>query len=138
MTGSLDALVLTAAALFWFAATAALLIRQGSRLRLVAAASTLLFAAAIAYASNLPALFAPGVPAQPVSSASLTPSIASATMSCSEIRTGMKGSQLTAAMGKPDRVLSAEDRRGPTAQLWIWDEVRCRVYIFEGNVDFVE
>lgn len=97
-----------------------------------------ILASLLAYASNLPALFALGEPAQSVSSASLTPSIARATMSCSEVRTGMKGSQLTAAMGKPDRVLSAEDRRGPTAQLWIWDEVRCRIYIFEGNVDFVE
>lgn len=139
MSPPLDAVILAATALLWVLATAALWMRQDRLRRVLAGFSAVLFSAAVVYASNVPALFAGGEPAPAVSTASLASGSGRAsTMSCSEIRTGMKGAQVKTSMGKPDRIVSAEDRRGPTAELWIWDDARCRVYVFEDRVDFVE
>lgn len=139
MNAPLDTLILTAAALIWLLAAAALWMRQDTPRRVLAGVCTLFFSAAILYASNVPALLSGGEPVNAVAAASVVPGSAEGpTMSCSEIRTGMKASQVTGSMGKPDRIISAEDRRGPTAQLWIWQEARCRVYVFEDLVDFVE
>ena len=139
MSASLDTWILTAAALIWLLAAIAFWMRQDTPRRAFVGVSVILFSAAIVYASNVPALFSGGDPVDAVAAAAVVPvSSEGPTMSCSEIRTGMKASHVTSSMGKPDRIVSAEDRRGPTAELWIWQDARCRVYVFEGLVDFVE
>lgn len=57
--------------------------------------------------------------------------------SCSSLDVGDAASRAKEALGKPDRVESAAQIRGPGAEIWRYDG-RCAVHVFEGTIEFIE
>jgi len=74
-------------------------------------------------------------PAEPETS---VPEPVSVTASCTLVHLDMTADEVLEALGKPERIVSDEDIRGPAAEHWVYPSNRCRVHFMEGIVRAVE
>lgn len=58
--------------------------------------------------------------------------------SCEGIRPGTTEAMVKQKLGDPDHIRGEEDTRGPAAEVWVYDDVRCAVHLFGDRVDSVE
>lgn len=59
-------------------------------------------------------------------------------MSCGRIDERTAADVVTQHIGKPSRVVTEADSRGPGAEAWVYEERRCVVHLLDQHVDFVE
>jgi len=62
----------------------------------------------------------------------------SAVMSCGRIDERTPADAITQRLGKPSRVVTEADSRGPGAEAWVYEERRCVVHLLDQRVDSVE
>lgn len=66
------------------------------------------------------------------------PRSTSVIMSCGRIDERTPADAITQRLGKPSRVVTEEDSRGPGAEAWVYEERRCVVHLLDQHVDSVE
>lgn len=57
---------------------------------------------------------------------------------CDSIRTGMKIPDVESRLGKPDRVESEDEVRGPGAQVYLYDGSQCSVHLITDTVEWAD
>ncbi|HKB79462.1 MAG TPA: hypothetical protein VKH35_07090 [Thermoanaerobaculia bacterium] len=60
------------------------------------------------------------------------------TGSCGTIKSGMSQSEVQQQLGKPDRIRTERETRGPAAEAWIYDDMRCAIHLYGSKVDSIE
>jgi hypothetical protein len=61
-----------------------------------------------------------------------------AVMSCGRIDERTAADAITQRLGKPSRVVTEADSRGPGAEAWVYEDRRCVVHLLDKQVDSVE
>jgi len=69
---------------------------------------------------------------------SATAQTTTSTGSCISVKTGQSEQKVRELLGEPDEIRSAEEVRGPGAQVWIYRDSRCAVHYLLGNVISIE
>jgi hypothetical protein len=58
--------------------------------------------------------------------------------SCSGVKPGAKSADVENGVGKPDHIIGEEEVRGPAAEVWVYEDIRCAVHMLGDTVESVE
>lgn len=129
-----------AAAAFLFALSALVLLARirstGRWLDAVIGVCLMLFLGVLLVGSREIRAAASAVETAPVQAAAVPAPTSEGT--CASLEPGDEAARAKAMLGKPDRVDSASQLRGPGAEIWRYDASRCAVHVFEGKIEFIE
>jgi hypothetical protein len=124
---TLKGIIFTAAAVQWLLVLLTAIFRRRSEIAV--AASTIIFVSAWY-----------GVLLRRPSAISVqqASTVARPNRSCEGIKPGTPEAEIKQKLGNPDHIRGEEETRGPAAEAWIYEDIRCVVHLYGDRVDSIE